>query len=118
MPRIPLTLSLRQRHALVPLPRRTTARSKVALALQHAHRIYLACLAVGTLLWQSAAAEAQVNPVDQANHKLADRVLKAGRDPRALLPLLELWDNWDSSTPDKLQAELQRVRDQSGLAPP
>jgi transglutaminase-like putative cysteine protease len=86
--------------------------------LQHAHRIYLACLAVGALLWQSAAAEAQVNPVDQANHKLADRVLKAGQDPRGLIPLLDLWDNWDSSTPDKLQAELQRLRNQPGLAPP
>jgi transglutaminase-like putative cysteine protease len=68
------------------------------------------------LLCQSALCAAQ-NPVDQANHKLADRVIKAGQDPRALIPLLELWDSWDSSSPESLVAELKRVREQPGLSP-
>jgi transglutaminase-like putative cysteine protease len=57
------------------------------------------------------------NPVDLDNTKLADRVIKAGRDPRGVVPLLELWDSWDKSTPAKLVAELTRLSKQPTLAP-
>jgi len=76
--------------------------------LSHAQRYSLACVALFALLLQSARASAQ-NPVDAENHRLAERVIAAGPQARGILPLLELWDNWDSSTPQKLVSELSRV---------
>ena len=76
--------------------------------MPHAQRYSIACVALGALLLQSALASAQ-NPVDAENRKLAERVIAAGPQARGLLPLLELWDNWDSSTPQKLVSELSRV---------
>jgi cellulose synthase operon protein C len=76
--------------------------------LLHAHRYFIACVAFLALWLQSGHSHAQ-NPVDVENHKLAERVIAAGSQARGTIPLLELWDNWDSSTPQKLQAELARL---------
>ncbi|HEY2734083.1 MAG TPA: hypothetical protein VGI70_08860, partial [Polyangiales bacterium] len=57
------------------------------------------------------------SPADLENTKLAERVIKAGKDPRGEVPLLELWDNWDKSTPQKLLAELTRLSKQASFTP-
>ena len=100
-----------QIHA-VPLSQLAEVRNR----LFHAHRYLIACFSLTALLLQSglgyghahAYAQAQ-NPVDVENHKLAERVIAAGSQARGIIPLLELWENWDSSTPQKLQAELARL---------
>ena len=74
----------------------------------HAHRYLIAFVIPVALLVQSGTVHAQ-NPVDVENHKLAERVIASGAGARGIIPLLELWDNWDSSTPQKLQAELARL---------
>jgi transglutaminase-like putative cysteine protease len=65
----------------------------------------LTCLS-GLLNISPASAQ---NPADAENTKLAERVIKAGKDARGAVPLLELWDNWDKSTPHKLVGELERL---------
>ena len=74
----------------------------------HAHRYLLAFVGLLALCLPRELAYAQ-NPVDVENHKLAERVIGAGAHARGVIALLELWDNWDSSTPQKLQAELARL---------
>lgn len=74
----------------------------------HAHRYLIAFVSLVALYVPSAVGHAQ-NPVDVENHKLAERVIAAGASARGVIPLLELWDNWDNSTPQKLQAELARL---------
>jgi hypothetical protein len=70
-------------------------------------------LALAPLLWLAPAfapsfARAD-NPTDAENTRLAQRVSAAGADPRGVVPLLELWDNWDRSTPRKLVSELTKL---------
>ncbi|MEY4581245.1 MAG: hypothetical protein RL701_5948 [Pseudomonadota bacterium] len=84
--------------------------------MQHPQRSLLACVTLGVLLLQSALAVAQ-NPVDAENRKLADQVIRGAADPAGLLPLLELWDNWDTSTPRELEAQLVRIAAQPNVAP-
>jgi transglutaminase-like putative cysteine protease len=56
------------------------------------------------------------NPMDAENGRLAQRVSSAGSEPRGAVPLLELWDNWDRSTPRKLVAELTRLSKDTRLS--
>ena len=93
---------------LCPFHSRPPARLRGRNRLLHAHRHFIACVALLALWFPSGLSHAQ-NPVDVENHKLAERVISAGAQARGVIPLLELWDNWDSSTPQKLQAELARL---------
>jgi len=68
------------------------------------------------LLAQSALASAQ-NPVDIENRALAEQAIRRGADAVGLIPLLELWDNWDNSTPRELEAQLTRIAAQTNLSP-
>ena len=77
----------------------------------------LAWLFVTTACLGAAVARAD-NPVDDANIKLAARVVLLGRSPKAALPLLELWQHWDSSTPNKTLSLLQGLAGNRRLAPP
>jgi transglutaminase-like putative cysteine protease/tetratricopeptide (TPR) repeat protein len=81
------------------------------------HAATLALLTTLSLLLTAASASAE-NPVDLENHKLAERALKAASDPRGVLPLLELWDNWDRSTPKLLVDELDHLAKQASLPGP
>ncbi|MET0384879.1 MAG: DUF3857 domain-containing protein [Polyangiales bacterium] len=81
-----------------------------------AQRSFFACIVLVALSLSSVRAFAQ-NPVDAQNHQLADRVIRAGQEPGGLIPLLELWDRWDDSTPKALEAELTRIAQQPGLPP-
>ncbi len=56
------------------------------------------------------------NPTDAENTRLAQRVSQAGKDPRGAVPLFELWDNWDRSTPKKLVAELTKLSKDARLS--
>ena len=51
-----------------------------------------------------AALVAEMKSIDDSLPEAFER----GRYPM-VIPLLELWENWDSSTPQKLQAELARL---------
>ncbi len=57
------------------------------------------------------------NPTDAANTKLAAQVLSAGKSPRGIVPLLQLWSSWDKSTPSRLVAELTRLSKDARLSP-
>lgn len=72
------------------------------------------CLA--PLLWLAPALARADNPTDAENTRLAQRVSSAGTDPRGAVALLELWDNWDRSTPRKLVAELTKLSKDTRLA--
>jgi transglutaminase-like putative cysteine protease len=84
--------------------------------LQHVQRQLFATLGLCIGLWHVAVAQAQ-NPLDVENQKLADRVIQAGSSARGVVPLLELWDNWDHSTPQKLVVQLERLQKQASLGP-
>ena len=53
------------------------------------------------VLLLAAAAKAD-NPVDRDNEKLAERAQELGKKPEGVLPLLELIDHWDDSSPGRL----------------
>ncbi|HKU44578.1 MAG TPA: DUF3857 domain-containing protein [Polyangiales bacterium] len=67
------------------------------------------CLLASTLLLLPHAVARADNPTDAENERLAERVRNAGKDARGAVALLELWDNWDHSTPRKLVALLTRL---------
>lgn len=48
------------------------------------------------------------NPYDVEQRRLG-RAAAAERGPRGIVPLLELWSNWDESTPAVTLAEIERV---------
>ncbi|HEX7476576.1 MAG TPA: DUF3857 domain-containing protein [Polyangiales bacterium] len=73
-------------------------------------------LLCGTWLAASGGAQAQ-NPADAQNTKLAAQVLAAGKSPRGVVPLLQLWGSWDKSTPARLTAELTRLTKDARLSP-
>jgi hypothetical protein len=76
----------------------------------------LAWLFVTAACLGAATARAD-NAVDDANIKLAARVVALGRSPKAALPLLELWQHWDSSTPSRTLALLQGLATNRRLTP-
>jgi transglutaminase-like putative cysteine protease len=73
-------------------------------------------IALAPLLWLAPALARADNPTDGENSRLAQRVSAAGTDPRGVVPLLELWDNWDRSTPRKLVAELTKLSKDARLS--
>jgi tetratricopeptide (TPR) repeat protein len=76
----------------------------------------LACCFLGATLLTATAARAD-NPTDTANAKLATRIVALGRSPKAVLPLLELWKHWDSSTPKQDLALLEKLATERRLSP-
>ncbi|HKP55752.1 MAG TPA: DUF3857 domain-containing protein [Polyangiales bacterium] len=68
-------------------------------------------------LWLSTGIARADNPADAENERLAQRVISAGKDPRGTVPLFELWDNWDRSTPSKLVGLLTRLASDARLTP-
>ena len=88
-------------------------------------RSVIFCLAVGPLLWVGSAdgtcprAWAQIareNPFDVEQAALALRAKREGRRPRGILPLLELWQNWDWASPERTQALLEQLAGDSRLS--
>jgi len=57
-------------------------------------------------------------PADRENQKLAARVVALGKQPDAVLPLLELWSNWDQATPARTFELLRDLAENKKLAPP
>ena len=59
-----------------------------------------------------------VNAADRENAKLAARVVALGKKPEAVLPLLELWSNWDESTPARTFELVKNLAANKKLTPP
>ncbi|HEX2679157.1 MAG TPA: DUF3857 domain-containing protein, partial [Polyangiales bacterium] len=79
----------------------------------------LATLCVAcALLARDVRADAPINPVDAENAKLVAKAADLGRKPEGVLPLLELWDHWDDSTPSNLRALLDKLATDKRLSPP
>lgn len=85
--------------------------------LQSFEKQRLCFLIVSQLALLVAGAARADNPTDLENARLAARVAAAGKDPRGIVPLLTLWDNWERSTPQKLLDELTRLAKDRRLAP-
>ncbi len=95
----------------------TVAGRRVARGLARASLLVLtSLLALPAAAAPSPAASSPKNPVDAENAKLVERVLRAGKEPRGIVPLLTLWDHWDESTPKLLVAQLGRLAKDKRLA--
>ena len=71
-------------------------------------RVAVAAVVLGHLAGWSVPALAQ-NPYDARQRELGARVSRAGRSAQAIVPLLELWRNWDQATPTVTMDELERL---------
>ncbi len=78
---------------------------------------YLA--AVGSLLLVTSFARGARadNPYEAEVGRLAAETARAGRSPRAMLPLIELWKMWDQVAPDVGFAALDRLASERRLSP-
>lgn len=79
--------------------------------------LFVALLSSCLFAPRADAAETPRSGVDAANEKLASRARSAGRDPRGIVPLLMLWENWDRSTPSRLVAQLETLAKDARLPP-
>ena len=70
------------------------------------------------MLARDARADAPSNPVDAENAKLAAKAVELGHKPEGVLPLLELWDHWDDSTPRTLSTLFEKLAQDKRLSPP
>ena len=68
-----------------------------------------AVLCALTPLALCAARAAAHNPFDQAQSNRAARVARLAPSPRAVVPLLRLWNDWDRSTPSHSLALLEKL---------
>src|SRR5262249_41831643 len=50
--------------------------------------------------------------------ELAEAAARLGNKPEGVLPLLELWDRWDITQPERVRAALERVAKDKRLSPP
>src|SRR5882757_4440156 len=79
------------------------ARYAVRPTVKHSHWPSLPCAATALALvfgttFHAIVARAE-NPVDAENQKLAERAAQLGKKPEGVLPLFELFNHWDESTP-------------------
>ncbi len=80
----------------------------------------LAALALGALALATVLApttQAQDNPYEAELARLAAEVSRAGTQPRAIVPLLELWRSWDHVPPEVALGHLDRLSADRRLSP-
>ncbi len=74
----------------------------------------LVALAVSAGTPALAAAD---NPYDARQRERAQEAVRQGRSARGILPLLEMWRDWDWATPSATAAELERLAADRRLSP-
>lgn len=72
---------------------------------------------VTVLSKHAAAAPESVNPVDRVQVTLASSASRLGGRPQGIIALLELWRNWDRSTPAKTLGLLEGLAKDRRLSP-
>jgi tetratricopeptide (TPR) repeat protein/transglutaminase-like putative cysteine protease len=75
-----------------------------------------ACFALAVVASFAPVARAQ-NPYEAELARLADEVSRAGTQPRAIVPLLELWRSWDRVPPEVALGHLDRLASDRRLSP-
>ncbi len=66
----------------------------------------------------TAAQAGASNPFNVEQDRLAAAAERGGRRAEGVLPLLELWENWNWSTPSRSLAHLERLATSRRLSPP